>query len=177
MLGKGNQGSRVRGPNCELNSLVGASPAKSRQLLPQLSVPSVMGLSLSPVLEVNCCRESTQTRWGGRPNLAGGTRSGGREGRKCRARPQPSPLHWRDSGTLSGVTPPGMPSLGSVTCPEGGRLHGHKFVPTDSHAVNMSSPQRQHQGAANPIGLMWLSQAPKVDGRAARSPSRRTAAR
>ena len=34
--------------NCESNSLVGASPAKSRQLLPQLSVPSITGLSLSP---------------------------------------------------------------------------------------------------------------------------------
>ena len=34
------------------NSLVGASPAKSRQLLPQLSVPKVARLSLSPVLDV-----------------------------------------------------------------------------------------------------------------------------
>ena len=33
-----------------LNSLVGASPAKSRQLLPQLSVPRVIRLSLSPSL-------------------------------------------------------------------------------------------------------------------------------
>ena len=50
MLAQGNQGSRVRGPNCKLNSLVGASPAKSRQLLPQLSVPRVIRLSLSPSL-------------------------------------------------------------------------------------------------------------------------------
>ena len=71
MLAQGNQGSRVRGPIASLNSLVGASPAKSRQLLPQLSVPSVTGLSLSPVLEVVCCRESTRTRWGGRPSLLG----------------------------------------------------------------------------------------------------------
>ena len=177
MLAKGNQGSRVRGPNCELNSLVGASPAKSRQLLPQLSVPSATGLSLSPVLEVVCCRESTRTRWGGRPYLAGGTRSGGREGRKCRARPQPSPLHWRDSGTLSGITPPGTLFLSSVTCPEGGQLRGHGPVPTDGHAVNMFSHRQQYQGAANLIGLMALSQAPKVDGCAARGPSRRTAAR
>ena len=71
MLAQGDQGSRVRGPIASLSSLVGASPAKSRQLLPQLSVPSVTGLSLSPVLEVVCCRESTRTRWGGRPSLLG----------------------------------------------------------------------------------------------------------
>ena len=49
MLAQGNQGSRVCGPNCELNSLVGASPAKSRQTLPQLSVPRVKdSLSVQP---------------------------------------------------------------------------------------------------------------------------------
>ena len=48
MLAQGDQGSRVRGPIASLNSLVGASPAKSRQLLPQLSIPRVARLSLSP---------------------------------------------------------------------------------------------------------------------------------
>ena len=39
MLAQGDQRSRVCGPIASLSSLVGASPAKSRQLLPQLSVP------------------------------------------------------------------------------------------------------------------------------------------
>ena len=104
MLSQGDQGSRVRGPIASLSSLVGASPAKSRQLLPQLSVPSVTGLSLSPVLEVVCCRESTRTRWGGRPSLLGrwNTKWGhlvslepGAGRTATHARPESPGLRWR----------------------------------------------------------------------------------
>ena len=79
------------------NSLVGASPAKSRQLLPQLSVPRVARLSLSPVLDVGC-QESTRTRWGGRPvQLAGGTRSGGIHSFPSVGRLRSSRIPWRSS--------------------------------------------------------------------------------
>ena len=91
------------------NSLVGASPAKSRQLLPQLSVPRVIRLSLSPVLDV-CCRESTRTRWGGRPvQLAGGTRSGGNSGSKTGPGEAPGGANpWRGQRPrLPSPLPPG----------------------------------------------------------------------
>ena len=76
MLPGEEQGVVSLGIIASLNSLVEASPAKSRQAIVATFRPKSQD-SLS-VQFSKVCRESTRTRWGGRPmQLAGGTRSGG----------------------------------------------------------------------------------------------------